>query len=503
MRRGAGSSALMIALLLAALPVAAAAQEVEPAADTVALSLGAALDRALERSEEVRIARAQVEQADAEVSAARSQLLPQVNTQVLYTRTLRSVFQGAGFEIPDSLRFDPDSTASIVQRLRYLEQNVPNAAFGALGGLFSDLPFGREHTWNAAATVQQPLFSMGIFSGLQLAASAEDAAAAMYEEAVGDVSLQVAEAYLDAALADQTAVIVEASVELAQEHLAQVQLQLDAGTASELDVLRADVELANLRPQLAQARNARDIAASNLKRLVNLPAESEVTLTTTLAADAGEPGAGAGELPTVGAIELPALEQATPLLARRASLRAARAQVEIREEQEDIARAAFMPTLQLQGNFSRQAFPSGMFPSSGDWQDDWNVGLALSWPLFQGFRRKAELDAAQAQVRQAELQEAQLQEGVRLEYDRALRELERARLQTEAAGRTVSQAQRVYELTELRFGEGVATQLDVSDARLALQQARLNEVTAYHDYYLALATAQRALGLPVAEVVSR
>lgn len=496
MRRGAGSSALVVAILLVALPVAAAAQEVETRADTVALSLGAALDRALERSEEVRIARAQVEQADAEVSAARSQLLPQVNTQILYTRTLRSVFQGAGFEVPDSLQFDPDSTASIMQRIRYLEQNVPNAAFGALGGLFSDLPFGREHTWNAAATVQQPLFSVGIFSGLQLAASAEDAAQAMYEESVGDVSLQVAQAYLDAALAEETAGIVAASVELAQAHLAQVQLQLDAGTASELDVLRADVELANLQPQLAQARNARDLAASNLKRLVNLPAESEVTLTTTLAA-------GAGELPAVGAAALPALAEASPLLARRASVRAARAQVEIREEQEDIARSAFLPTLQLQGNFSRQAFPSGMFPSGGDWQDDWNVGLALSWPLFQGFRRKAELDAAQAQVRQAELQEAQLHEGVRLEYDRALRELERARLQTEAAGRTVSQAQRVYELTELRFGQGVATQLDVSDARLALQQARLNEVTAYHDYYLALATAQRALGLPVAEVVSR
>jgi outer membrane protein TolC len=178
-------------------------------------------------------------------------------------------------------------------------------------------------------------------------------------------------------------------------------------------------------------------------------------------------------------------------------MRAAQAQVVIREQQAENELPAFDHTNQMQGNFSRQAFPSGMFPSGGDWQDDWNVGLALSWPLFQGMRRKAELDAAQAQVRQAELQAAQLEEGVRLEYDAALRELERARLQTQAAARTVSQAQRVYELTELRYQQGLATQLDVSDARLALQQARLNEVTAYHDYYLALARAQRALGLPL------
>ena len=92
---------------------------------------------------------------------------------------------------------------------------------------------------------------------------------------------------------------------------------------------------------------------------------------------------------------------------------------------------------------------------------------------------------------------------MRLEYDGALRELERAQLQIEAALRTVAQAQRVYELTELRFREGLATQLDVSDARLALQQARLNQATAYHDYYLGVARAQRALGQPVMGVQTR
>ncbi len=487
---------LASALFLALVPAAVSAQTGQAVQDTIPLSLGGALSRALELSEEVRLARTQIDQADANVSVARSQLLPQVNTQVLYTRTLRSVFQGAGISIPDSLQFDPDSTASIIERLRYLEENVPNAAFGALGGLFSDLPFGREHTWNAAATLQQPLFAPAAYSGLQLARNAEESALASYEEAVGDVGLQVAEAYLGAALAEESATIVEASVELAAAHLAQVQLQLRAGTASELDVLRAEVELENLRPQLAQARNARDLAASNLKRLVNLPADAEVALTTPLSPEAAA-------LPAIGTVAMPTLAEAEPVLERRASVRAARAQVEVREEQADIARAAYLPSLYLQGNFSRQAFPSGMFPSGGDWQDDWNVALAVSWPLFQGMRRNAELDAARAQVRQAELQTAQLEEGVRLEYDTALRELERARLQTDAAARTVVQAQRVYELTELRFREGLATQLDVSDARLALQQARLNEVTAYHDYYLALVRAQRALGRPVGAVVNQ
>lgn len=480
-----------IGLSVAVLPGGASAQVVA-ARDTIGLSLAEALDRSIQRSEEVRIAQAQVDRARAQVGSARSNLLPQVNTQLGYTRTLRSVFQGGGFEIPDSLRFDPDSTASTAERLRYLEQNTPNAAFEALGGLFSGLPFGQEHTWNASATLQQALFAPAAVSGVQLARRAAEAARASYEEAVSDVTLQVTEAYLGAALAEQTAEIVAASVELAAAHLEQVRLQFDAGTASELDVLRAEVELENLRPQLAQANNGRDLAVANLKRLVNIPAETEVRLTTPLTG----PGALA-----VGDVDLPTLEEAASVLQARASVRAARANVAMMEEQADIARSAFLPAVYLQGNMARQAFPSGFLPGGNDWRDDWNVGFAVSWPLFQGMRRKAEVDAANAQVRQAELQAAQLEEGVRLEYDRALRELERARLQLEAAGTTVSQAQRVYDLTELRYREGLATQLDVSDARLALQQARLNEVTAYHDYQLALASALRALGRPATELV--
>lgn len=483
--------AVVVGFSLMAAPGVVSAQVVA-ARDTVRLSLEEALDRSLERSEEVRIAAAQVDRAGAEVGVARSNLLPQVNTQLVYTRTLRSVFQGGGIEIPDSLRFEPDSTASVGERLRYLEENVPNAAFESLGNLFTNLPFGQEHAWNAIATLQQPLFAPAAVSGVQLARRAAEAARASYEEAVSDVTLQVTQGYLNAALAEQTAEIVAASVELAQAHLAQVRLQFDAGVASELDVLRAEVELENLRPQLAQANNGRDLAVADLKRLINIPASTEVLLTTSLT--------GEGALEAV-AIDLPTLVEADAVLESRASVRAARANVAMMEEQADIARSAFLPSVYLQGNMARQAFPSGFMPGANDWRDDWNVGFAVSWPLFQGMRRKAQVDAANAQVRQAELQTAQLEEGVRLEYDSALRELERARLQMDAAGTTVAQAQRVYELTELRYREGLATQLDVSDARLALQQARLNEVTAYHDYHLALVNALRALGRPATELV--
>lgn len=459
------------------------------------LSLDDALERALSESEEVRAAEARVDGARAQVRAARSALLPQVSTQLAYSRTLRSIFQG-GFEMDDSMLFNPDPNAPIEDRLQYLEQNAPLAGLGGLGALFSNLPFGQEHTWIGGLNISQTLFAGGrVRASLNAASAAEDAARAALEETRTDIGLQVKEAYYNAALAARAAEIVDASVELAREHLDEVRLRHDAGRASELEVMRAEVELSNLEPQLIQARNGRDLALLNLKRLINLPIDAEVELTTVL-----EPSGAAAERLT--ALELPRLEEASDRLDRRAAVRAAEDHVEIMRQQVSAARGAYLPAVALTGNLSRQAFPSvGAFPGSADWRDDWSVGIALQWTPFDGFRREAEVQAARSQVRQAELQLDQLLEGVRLEYEQAYGEFRRAQRQLEAAASTVAAAERVYDLTELRYAEGMATQLDVSNARLALQQARLNQVQAFHDAYLAVARAERALGIPVEQTL--
>src|SRR5690606_12583431 len=152
-----------------------------------------------------------------------------------YTRTLRSVFQnvGGGFTLPDSMRFEPDPSLPLEDRVKYLEDKTPNAAFGALGGLFSDLPFGNENTWIAGLSVSQPLFTGGrISSAIGAAEAAADAARALAEEARAEVALEVKRAYYDALLASRSVDIVELSTELAREHLEQVRLRLSAGRAA-------------------------------------------------------------------------------------------------------------------------------------------------------------------------------------------------------------------------------------------------------------------------------
>jgi outer membrane protein TolC len=260
---------------------------------------------------------------------------------------------------------------------------------------------------------------------------------------------------------------------LEQEHLRQ-----EAGRASELDLLRAEVARENLRPRLVEARNASELARLNLLRQEGLPLTQSVHLSSTLEVPAGT-----------------ADSDVDPMeLRRRPALDALEHQVEIREGQVRVAKGEFLPSVALQMNYGRQLFPTDPFRLEGDWRTDWSATVGVQIPIFSGLKRKAELDRARVELEQSKLQLTQTRKLVELEYEQARGERDRARLEIEARGRTVEQAERVHDLTALRYERGLATQLEVSEARLALLQARTNQAQALKDYHTATAKLFRAVG---------
>ena len=181
-----------------------------------------------------------------------------------------------------------------------------------------------------------------------------------------------------------------------------------------------------------------------------------------------------------------------------------------------MARAELLPTVSLNFQTGFQAFPprgSG-FPSTrgftstafcpnpggtqvcqnGGWFEDRSAGLQLSFPVFDGLRAKGNIDLAQAQHRLAELQLRQTREQVTLEVARARAELDRARADFAARGQTAAEADEAFRLATLRFSRGLSTQLEVSDAQLALLTAQTGEARATINLYLAAAERARALG---------
>ncbi|HEU4561587.1 MAG TPA: TolC family protein [Longimicrobium sp.] len=480
------SIAAAAAFLLACAPLGVHAQQAPRAAaaasaDTVSLTLDAALTRALGESDEIRLARSEVGLANAEVRATRAQALPQLSANVAYTRTFASPFGGGGggITLPDSLRFSPDSTLSLAQRVSYLERNTPNAGLMGIGSLFSGLPFGQENTYTATLSGSQTLFSGGrTGAALRIARSYRSAAELTLVEREAEITLQVRTAYTQAQLAQELSTIARAALEQAEAFLAQERLRQRAGESSDLEVLRAEVSRDNLRPQLVQAENAAQLAQLELKRLLNIPAGQPVRLTSPLDAPAQAAAEADAALATAG----------------RASVAAAEQQVAMREEGIRIARGAFLPTVSLQAHYGRQLQPTSMFAFGESWRGDAAATLNVSVPIFSGGQRTAELQQARLEAERARLQLSQLREGVQVEYEQARGEAERARTAITARQTTVQAAQRVYDLTVLRYQRGLATQLEVSQSRLELLQARSNLAQAIADLRIAAARVQRATG---------
>lgn len=458
----------------------------------VQLTLSDAVRRALGESEEVRLAESQVQEARNQVDASRASLYPQINGDLSYQRTLRSpVNTGGGFDLPDSLSFSPDTTASLAERIRYLERRTPTAGLAALGSLFSDLPFGQKNTYVGRLGITQKVFDGAAFAGLQIAREFTRRVEDQASEQRLSLALSVVEAYYGAVLADRLATIVDLSANQLEQQLAQVRLIRSAGNASDLDVLRVEVERQNVEPQRVTALNQRDVALLNLKRLINVPLTQPVALIDALDAAPFAP------VPDERLAAIIAEAQA-----RRATISAAERQVRIRQQQVEVARAAYLPTVSVSANFGKQALPSDLIPGAGEFRDDWNAGITVRIPLFDGGRRRADVSVAAVQLRRSELELAQLREAVSVDVARQRGELQRAAVLIRAREQTTAQAQRVYELTTLSYERGLQTPLQLADARLQLQQARANEAQALHDYHVALARLMRAAGQPEGTLVT-
>jgi outer membrane protein len=438
-------------------------------ADTLRLSIEDAVATAQRVSDEVRLASAAVDVADAQLGTARATVYPQLRLNTTYSHAYE------------------------------------NARARAVGQLFN-----QPNTYNANLSISQTFFQGGrILNGIR-AASATRAATRLDEtETRTRLTLDVQRAYLNVLFTTRLEEIQRNNLSLADARLVQVRQLLNAGRAARYDVLRASVERANLEPTVIQAHNDTELAALDLKRLLNIPVDRPLVLTTTV-----DP---------VGVRTMLASLQDSTTTPDRAAVRAAELLVQSREASIAVARADLLPSLTLTFNSGYQAFPplgfglpdrmgvaANRFCSpatiardttakcqNGGWFADRSLTATFSVPIFDGFRAKSNMELARAQTQLAEAQLQQERETVALEVARARAELERARAVFNARQQTSSEAQEAFQLASLRFSRGLSTQLEVSDAQLALLTAQSSEARATYDLYLASAELARSLGRPI------
>src|SRR5205814_7070766 len=169
----------------------------------------------------------------------------------------------------------------------------------------------------------------------------------------------------------------------------------------------------------------------------------------------------------------------------RATVRQAAEAIDAQRGLLRVAKAQRFPTLAITSHYGKVAFPLNNFPQSGDFRTNWTIGLASSVPLFTGGRIKGDQLVAEANMREAQARYDQLREFAALDSRVTINNLQQARAAWQASLGTAEQAARAYSIAEVRYKEGISTQIELNDARILLEQAVANRALAARNLQVA------------------
>jgi outer membrane protein len=431
---------------------ARAEPEAERQAPARVLQLADALRIARAQQPVLRRARADAQLAEARLEQARAPLWPQLTGSASYQRT----------------------TGNFVPRPGQIPRTLPGAMGSGAGIRRDSFDLYNFYVFGVAAT--QLLYDFGASTGTVRANRELARAQAFGTTAVArDMTSEVSAAFLQARAYQELVVVARENLTNSERHLEQAHSFVRAGTRPEIDLYQVRTDVANARVGLIEAENTYAIGKAALERAMG----SEEVGPYALAEEA---------LPA-----LPEEDQAPSQLYRAA--------LEARPELAAFEHRAHAQRLLIRANkggYGPALNVSTNLIASGIELDElitnWNAGLLLVWPVFQGGvtrARVAEARAAELAVL-ADRDAARL--SVRFEVEQARLGVHAAKAAEQASHEAVVNAEERLKLAEKRYEAGVGNAIELADARVALAAARAQAVHAAYALGVTRVLLRKALG---------
>lgn len=447
--------------------------------DTIeTFSIQAAVASGLRRNRALQVEELELERAQDQVNEAYGNLMPDVDATVTYQRNL---------VIPESFLpaqiFDPSAPP----------------------GELIPVQFGADNQWFAGLSVNQPLFDASIFVGVGTAGRFRR----LQDEAVRgraqEVTTAIRRAYYLVLATRELLRLTENSLRRIEQTLEETRALQRAGLASAYDVLRLEVQVANIEPNIRREQNAiaqaerglsiqmgldgnRKVGARGALYLIDLSGENDAD-NQALIDFTGVPDGVNAPFETLHALAM----------ANRSDLRQARLARDVEQARVSYEKTRLLPTLSAFFNYnilSQQNDPVNFFGDGRHEQTSTSaIGLVVEIPLFDGFKKVYRAEQAKVEVRKAETRLADLEERAKDQISTAQANLIEARARAEAQRGAVSQARRGFEIVSAEYLAGTASRLDVSDGELALSQAELNYSQAVFDYLVTQAELDLVVGV--------
>ncbi len=425
-----------IALLLTlALPAASSAA-------TWQLTLDQAVERGLEENRDIFVAKERLTELEGLKGEARAEGLPQLTGTASYQRMWRKpkiFIQGQFFNV------------------------------------------GTDNNYTAGATVNQLLWDGGrVMKALKAAKSEMARGIENVRDAEEAVRLQVKQTYFEILYTDKVIDVLNRELNQLRSHLSSIQTRYAQGVDSDYTLMRQEVQVSNIEPQIIDARRNRTLLINGLKILLAIPPEDELSLS-------GGFDYRARSIPQVSELMEKARQQRPDLAAEKLREKSLQQNV-------GIEKAGYMPKFNFQAQWQWQGQSDSAWPSAPERTDVFYSTVSLSWPIFDGLKTHSRVQQAKARLMQQQYMTSQLEDSVLRDVQDVYETLMRARETLASQVKSLDLAKKSTAIAGERFETGLMSQIELNDTINAQATAEQNYLRAAFDCMTAEAALEKAIG---------
>jgi len=431
------------------------------------LTLDEAIDIALQNNTETKLAMMEIRKAEAKVDEAYGYALPTVDLSANFMHYLEKP------KIP-FIDFQSLLSYSTLMTMSKIGVLIPDPNGGEPIPFSYNQPYKEKYSLMSMALansyetrlqVSQILFNSAVLKGIGASQIYLNLSRESLHGAVAKTITNVSKAFYGVLLTDKMLGILRESLKNGDDNLKNVRAYNQQGMVAEFDLLRAEVQVENLRPMVVQLENALSDTKNALKVVMGLDRNEEIDVVGDIVYEKTS-------LPSENEI----IEK---VLNKNYDLKTFSVKSQIDEEMIELDRAGYWPTVAAFGSYSM-----------GGQSDTWDfmkyntgiVGINFSINLFNGLRTKEKVQQSTIAALQTEEQLEQMKEFLITQVKSKILNIKKVETQIDIHEKTIGLAQKAYDIANVKYREGTGTQLDIQNAEIALRQAKTNKLQAVFEY---------------------
>lgn len=361
----------------------------------------------------------------------------------------------------------------------YLDQEMQTTAgIDPITGSMLTESLGRDR-YSITGSVRQQIFTgFRNYSSYNSARLNLDLQKTNYQNEKNEIAFKVKEAYYRTVLAGEMVTLNREAYRQLKEHVRQTKKRYEDGLVSRLELLRARVEAENQEPKLTEAQNNHRQARSSFKALLSIDPDKNIEL---------EDGLQTGEEEFKDINLDSKIEKA---LNNNPRLQALKLQKQMAKKRITTARSDRYPNIFAAYNYNYERPDQGI----DEWGESWNIMLNIELPIFTGFATTGKIKSAKAGLQKINNSLEETQKNTALAVENAVLKIEKEKETIQSQERNVKQAGEALDIANKRYRDGLISNIEYMDTQLSLTRARINLLNAKTDYFIALASLEKATG---------